>query len=375
MTLDHSSQKKTPFYDIHLSKKAKIVDFIGWAMPVQYSGIIEEVNYTRQKATIFDVSHMGEILVEGEGAEKFLQRVLSNDITKIGLSKAQYTLLCNYDGGVIDDLLVYKLADNKFWLVVNASNKDKDFEWLVKEKNEKEVEIKDESDLYGQIALQGPSAKNILKELLKDKGVGRELLDDLGYFEFIGAELFRSNSKVIISRTGYTGEDGFEIYMPWEEGVEAWIKLEKLGEKYDLKPAGLGARDVLRLEASLPLYGHELSEEFSPLEAGLTPFVRLNTSFIGKEALEKQKEEGLNRKLIGFVMDGRRVPRQGYELCLDDNKVGEVTSGSFSPTLEKPIGMGYVTSEVALVGGEIEVKIRKSHEKAKIVKTPFYRRG
>ncbi|UMZ74302.1 glycine cleavage system aminomethyltransferase GcvT [Natranaerofaba carboxydovora] len=363
-------REKTSFYEIHQKKQAKLVDFNGWILPVQYKGIIEEVKATREKAGIFDVSHMGEILVEGRKAVDNLQYLLSNDVTKLSPGKCQYTFMLNENGGVIDDLLVYRLDEAKFWLIVNAANINKDFNWINQVIDDEQCKIEDISTKVSQLALQGPKSVQILERAL-DKD-----LSNLRYFNFINLEF--DGKEVLVSRTGYTGEDGFEIYHPPEISEDIWKEIENVGKEYGLMPAGLGARDVLRLEASLPLYGNELLETITPLEAGLKPFIKFNTSFIGKESLEMQLEKGLKRKLIGFKLKDKRVPRNGFELYHKGEKIGFVTSGSFSPTLDEPIGMGYIDTEhkeEAEKGMELEVKIRKNFKVANITKMPFYRRG
>ncbi len=365
--------KKTPLYEVHNARKAKMVNFNGWDLPVQYQGIIEEVKATRQRASLFDVSHMGEIKIEDSESEEFLQRLLTNDVSKLSPGKAQYTLLCNNNGGIVDDLLVFRLGEKSFWLIVNAANIDKDLSWLKDNVQEQErVEIVDESNEFALIALQGPKAGEILSDLITNYNSDLNV-DDLANFSFKKTKI--SDIDLLISRTGYTGEDGFELFLPAEKGEKIWLLLEEVGEKYGLALAGLGARDVLRLEAALPLYGQELSEDITPLQAGLSSFVKFNKFFIGKEELEKQKEEGIKKKLIGFEMEGKRAGRNGYELYDQDNKVGVVTSGSFSPTIGKPIGLGYVSKAKAVIGNELKVKIRNKLEDARIVKIPFYRRG
>lgn len=368
----NSPGEKPPLYDYHLEKEAKMVDFGGWVMPLQYSGIIDEAKATRNDAAIFDVSHMGEILIEGSKAQEFLQRLLSNDVSVLKPGKIQYTLMCNEYGGVIDDLLLYCLGKDKFWLVVNAANKNKDLDWIKKLSQDFDgVNIKDESSEIALIALQGPKAKKILSSMLDKEQAN--ILAKLSYFQFekikIGA------AKTLVSRTGYTGEDGFEIYLSPDDARLIWDKIMENGMEHGLKPAGLGARDVLRIEAGLPLYGQEISAEISPLEAGLFPFIKFETNFFGKKELEKQKEEGIKRKLTGFVLEGKRPPRKGYEIYYKGGYVGIVTSGTYSPNLEKSIGMGFISYELADEETEIEIKLRKKNEKASIINLPFIRRG
>lgn len=361
--------KRTPLYQDHLELGAKMVDFGGWAMPVQYSGIIEEHNAVRSRAGLFDVSHMGEIQVRGNGSLAFLQRLVTNDVSKMAPGQCQYNFMCYPSGGVVDDLLIYKHNDNHYLLVVNAGNKDKDFEWILEQQKQWEIEdiaIIDLSCQTGQVALQGPRSLEILSPLTDLS------LADLRYYHF--AEGRVAGIAALVSRTGYTGEDGFEIYVPANKTSELWNKILEAGRPFGLLPAGLGARDTLRFEAKMPLYGHELSELRTPLEAGLGMFVSLaKGDFNGREALARQKEEGVKVKLVGFKMVERGVARSGYELEKDGRIIGEVTSGNFSPTLKANLGLGYVAKEEAAAGNEINVIIRDKAVKAQIVST-FYKR-
>jgi len=356
--------KKTPLYEKHVQLKGKIIDFGGWALPVEYSGIIPEHEAVRKKAGIFDVSHMGEITVKGEDSEKFLQMVLTNDISSLNNNQIAYTVMCYPHGGVVDDLLVYKYSSMDYLLVVNASNTEKDFSWL-KENLFGETEILNVSESYAQIALQGPSAQTILQRVTEKD------LNEIDFYYF-SDNVHIGNIKALVSRTGYTGEDGFEIYFDSNKAEEMWDIISEAG-KDTLMPAGLGARDTLRFEAALSLYGHELDENITPLEAGLGFCVKLNKdNFIGRESLAKQKSEGLKRKLIGFEMLDRGVPRSNYEVYAEGRKIGYVTTGSFSPTLKKNIGLALVDSSYAKEGTEIEVVIRNKILKAKVIKKPFY---
>ncbi len=359
--------KKTTLYELHKKLGAKMVEFGGWEMPVQYTGIIEEHKAVRSAAGVFDVSHMGEILVKGPGALALIQKLITNDAAKLTVGQALYSPMCYPSGGVVDDLLVYRLEDDEYWLVVNAGNKDKDFAWI-KKYQEGEVTVEDISDKTGQIAIQGPKAQDILGKITDIH------LGEIKYFRFAWAAT--AGVKTLVSRTGYTGEDGFELYMKAEEAPIVWEALLSTGKDDGLVPVGLGARDTLRFEARLPLYGHELNEEYTPLEAGLGFFVAFTKAenFIGKEALLKQKAEGIPRKLVGFEMVDRGIPRAGYRIEKNNIYIGEVTSGSFAPSLGKNLGLGYVKSGEAFLDNEINVIVRDKGLRARIIRTPFYKR-
>jgi len=357
--------KRTPLFNNHLESKGKLIDFGGWELPVEYSGIRTEHDAVRNAAGLFDVSHMGEITVTGEAAEEYLQNIVTNDISVLSNYQICYTTMCYPDGGVVDDLLVYKYSNKKYLLVVNASNTEKDYEWLDTHSIEN-VTIKNVSDEYSQLAIQGPKAQEILQKLSDI---------DLNEIEFYH---FADNVKIgeinaLVSRTGYTGEDGFEIYLPSAEGPILWDLLLESGKDFGLIPAGLGARDTLRFEAALPLYGQEIDKDITPLEAGLGFCVKLSKEkFIGREALAKQKSEGLKRKLAGFEMTERGIPRSHYQVYADGKKIGYVTTGSLSPTLNKNIGLALLDIDYTKEGTEIEVEIRNKKVKAKIIKKPFY---
>ena len=357
--------KKTPLYEKHNELGGKIIDFGGWALPVQYTGIIEEHEQVRKAAGLFDVSHMGEIIVKGQDAEIFIQNLVTNNIIGAKEHRIIYSPMCYSDGGVVDDLLIYKYSEQHYLLIVNASNTDKDYDWIIQ--NAKgQVEILNMSDRYAQFALQGPKAEIILQKLTDTP------LAEIGFFRF-KPDVRLDGVEAIVSRTGYTGEDGFEIYMNSESAVYLWEKILQVGKDEGLVPVGLGARDTLRFEAALTLYGHEISPEISPLEAGLGKFVKLEKDdFIGKEELVKQHEQGLKRNLVGFEMIDRGIPRNGYDVQIDGRKVGFVTSGSFSPSLGKNIGMALVESDINAEGAELDIVIRNKAVKAKTVKTPFY---
>ena len=360
--------KRTVLFDHYAEYGGKTIDFGGWDLPVQFSSIKAEHEAVRTKAGLFDVSHMGEVLVTGEGSLAYLQKMMTNDVSKLNIGQAQYTAMCYEDGGTVDDLLIYKREENNYLLVVNASNLEKDLAWM-KEHATEDVVIEDLSDDYGLLALQGPLAEAILQTLTS------EPLDDIKFFRF-KENVQICGQSVLISRTGYTGEDGFELYASPKSIVVLWKEILSAGESEGLVPAGLGARDTLRFEAGLPLYGQELSKEISPLEAGLGFVVKVNIEedFLGKEALQKQKNDGVSRKLVGIEMIDKGIPRTSYPVLVNDEEVGEVTTGTQSPTLNKNIGFALIQSEYAKEGQEVIVQVRKRQLKAVVVKTPFYKR-
>ncbi|MEH7841421.1 glycine cleavage system aminomethyltransferase GcvT [Bacillus safensis] len=362
--------KRTPLFHAYETFGAKTIDFGGWELPVQFSSIKEEHEAVRTKAGLFDVSHMGEVDVKGQDALPFLQRLLTNDVSKLTDGKALYTAMCYEDGGTVDDLLVYQKEKNHYLLVINASNIDKDVEWLLKHQEKDDVLIKNMSDQTALLALQGPLAADIIKE------VAGEEVTSLKPFTFLSkAEV--ANKEVLVSRTGYTGEDGFEIYCQSEDAVHLWSALLEAGQPKGLIPCGLGARDTLRFEARLPLYGQELTKDISPLEGGIGFAVKTDkeADFIGKAALKKQKEEGLKRKLVGIEMIDKGIPRTDYPVFSGEKQVGIVTTGTQSPTLKKNVGLALIETSVAELGAEVEVQVRKKRLKAKIVATPFYKRA
>jgi len=364
--------KRTPLYEMHLKYGARMVPFGGWEMPVQYSGVIEEHKAVRGAAGLFDVSHMGEFEVKGPQALEFIQLISVNNPAKLEIGQVQYSLMCYPSGTVVDDILTYRLGEHHYWLVVNAGNIDKDWEWVSQAKARSGLvnfELTNLSQEIGQIAIQGPLAEQILQPLVP----GVNLRDMKFYWAKTGVTVAGIRS-IVLSRTGYTGEDGFEVYIRREDAAALWESLLEAGDEDGLIPAGLGARDTLRFEARLPLYGHEISDQITPLEAGLGVFVRLKkgVDFIGREALAAQKEQGLTRKLVGIEMVERGIPRQGYEIAKDGQVVGFVTTGTFSPTLERNIGMAYVPVGLAELGSEVDVIIRGKAVKAKVVETPFY---
>ena len=359
--------RKTPLYDCHLEAEARMVEFAGWRMPVQYGGVIDEHRAVRSAAGLFDVSHMGEIRVAGPGAEGMLQRLTPNNVARLRPGRAHYSALLTERGTYIDDLLVYRLGEEEFLLVVNAANAAADLEWL-RAHGEGEAEVGDVSSSYALLALQGPRAEEILRPLT-DADLG-----ELSYYRFAEARV--AGRRMIVSRTGYTGEDGFELYVDPAGAPDLWRRLLAAGRPAGLVPAGLGARDTLRLEAAMALYGHELDEETTPLEAGLDWTVKWKSGeFIGRDALLEQREAGPRRRLCGFEVTGRGIARQGSAVLLDGEVAGAVTSGTWSPTFEKAIGMAYVEAEPPAVGHEIELEVRGRRLAGRIVELPFYRRG
>lgn len=365
-----SELKKTPIYPEYKKLGAKTIDFGGWDLPVQFSSIKEEHITTRTKAGLFDVSHMGEILVTGPKSLDYLQYVTTNDVSKLVPTKAQYAFMCNEAGGTVDDFLIYMLEENKYLLVVNAANTDSDYEWMVKHNHfsDEEVTIKNISHEYAQVALQGPKAEGILQSLTETD------LSTIKFFHFDQEVYFTGITEpALVSRTGYTGEDGFEIYIASSAGPSLWNLILEAGKDKGLLPVGLGARDTLRFEANLPLYGQELSTSISPIEAGLSFAVKVNkeTDFIGKEALKEQVENGPARKLVGIEMLDKGIPRNGYQVYHGEEEIGVVTSGTQSPTLQKNIGLALVKSSFAEVGTELEVQVRKRRLRAKVIPRTF----
>jgi glycine cleavage system T protein (aminomethyltransferase) len=371
--------KRTPLYDVYNSYEGvKIIDFGGWELPVNFAtGILDEHFAVRNSAGLFDVSHMGEVIVEGSGSGEYVDSLMTNTISNLGDGEVMYTLMCYPDGGVVDDLLVYRIHNEKYFLVINAANIEKDFSWIASDNPGthggifKKLTIENVSEQYCQIAVQGPSAETVLHALYPEAG-------EISFFTFVSnAEM--CGHTVLVSRTGYTGEDGFEIYCSNESAPLIWNALLETGKDSGLIPCGLGARDSLRLEAKLPLYGHEISSSITPLEANLSYFVDLTGSdFCGKTALIKQKEEGIPRTLRGIKMIDRGVPRQGYPVFLNGSEkpVGYVTSGTKSPTTENFIGLILIERGTGLkIGDTLEVEIHNKRKKAELVKTPFYKKN
>lgn len=356
--------KRTPLYEVHLGLGAKIVQFAGWEMPIQYSGIIDEHLAVRNCAGLFDVSHMGEIEISGQGALSALQRLLTNDVTRLSEGEAQYSLICYPNGCTVDDLTVYRTTNDLFMLCVNAANAEKDFLWI-KDNLKGKALARDISDETTLLALQGQKAEQILRKITMVD------LSRLGYFKFLRAEV--GGVKTTLSRTGYTGEDGFELFAQSERAQNLWAALMEAGAEFGLKPIGLGARDTLRMEMKYPLYGHELDENTTPIEACLNFAVRFEKGdFIGRDVLLKQSREGVSKKLIGFEIVGKGIARRDYKILKDGLIVGRVTSGTMSPSLKKPIGLGYVRPELADPGTELDVEIRGEAVKAIVHKSRFY---
>lgn len=352
--------KKTPLYQAFVDSGAKIVEFGGWAMPVQFSSIKEEHNAVRTNKGLFDVSHMGEVLIKGPEASQLVQYLLSNDTDKLEIGKAQYTALCNEEGGVIDDLITYQIGDNEYLLVVNAANTDKDFEWMKSHSDQFDAEVSNVSDQYGQLAIQGPKARDLVQDLV-DVDVS-----EMKPFEFkMDVTIFGKN--VILSQSGYTGEDGFEIYCKSEDALDICNGFLE----YDVEPCGLGARDTLRLEAGLPLHGQDLTESITPYEGGIAFAAKplIDADFIGKSVLKDQKENGSKRRTVGIEMIGKGIPRTGYTVMNKDGKeIGEVTSGTQSPLSGKAIGLAIIDRDEFEMGKEIVIQVRKRQVDAKIVK-------
>ena len=364
----NESLKRTPLYEEHLRAGAKIVPFAGWEMPIQYaSGITAEHQAVRQAAGLFDVSHMGEVEVRGPRAADFVQHVTTNDVGRLEVGQAQYSTLLRDDGTMLDDLLVYRFAD-RWMLVVNASNRERDHAWMAHFATEFDVELRDLTEEIALLALQGPRAEAILGPLAEDE------LSSIGYYRF--AESRVDGRPAIVSRTGYTGEDGFELYVSADDAAPLWRRLLEAGAGEGLVPAGLGARDSLRLEMGYALYGSDLDERHTPLEAGLGWVVKLDKGpFVGREALQRQKQQGLRHRLAGFRLLGRGFPRQGYTIQADGEPIGTVTSGIVSPSLGEGIGMGYLPPEFAKPGSHIEVMIRDRPIPGEVVRPPFYQNG
>lgn len=360
--------KNTALTQKHEALGAKMVPFAGFYMPVSYTGINQEHEVVRNKVGIFDVSHMGEFMVTGPDAEKFIQYTTSNNVSKLEPGKAQYSCLPNPKGGIIDDLLVYKMTDDKYMLVVNAGNIDKDWNWLQKNAEGFDVQMKNNSDTTSLLAVQGPNAVEALQKITDI---------DLSLIPFYSFERSRIGGvdDVIISATGYTGSGGFELYCHNEDAEQLWDAVMEAGKEFGIKPCGLGCRDTLRLEMGYCLYGNDITDATTPLEAGLGWITKLDTGFIGSDVLKQQKEEGVDKKLVALQMEEKRaIPRQHYEIVdEDDNEIGVVTSGTQSPSVSKPIALGYVKKEYSKQGTRVFVKVRNKPAAAVVVKLPFYK--
>ncbi|UEG53276.1 glycine cleavage system aminomethyltransferase GcvT [Mucilaginibacter daejeonensis] len=356
--------KNTALTEVHIREGAKMVPFAGYNMPVQYAGINAEHDTVRKAVGVFDVSHMGEFILKGDGALDLIQQVTSNDASKLYDGKVQYSCLPNENGGIVDDLLVYRIDEKTYMLVVNASNIEKDWNWISKY-NTYGVDMKDISDRTSLLAIQGPKATEALQSLT-DIDLG-----SMEYYTFKKGQ-FAGIDNVLVSATGYTGAGGFEIYFDNEHAEAIWNAVFKAGEPYGIKPIGLGARDTLRLEMGFCLYGNDIDDSTSPLEAGLGWITKFTKPFTNSEALQEQKAQGVSKKLVGFEMVERGIPRHDYEVVnAEGNNIGRVTSGTQSPSLQKAIGMGYVDKAYAKEGSEIYIKIRDNKVKAQVVKLPF----
>ena len=372
--MEQSTLKRTPLYNTHLALGGRMVEFGGWDMPVLYTSIVKEHQSVRNAAGLFDISHMGEFLFEGPEAKKFLNIILTNDLSKLNNGQGQYSLLCQDNGGVIDDLYAYRLSEDRYLLIVNASRIEVDWMWIRSQRNSKykslQLEMKDISKNYAAMALQGPNSTEIISKLFPQSAKIQK--NDILETKF-------KDESIWISRTGYTGEDGFELITPNTQAVALWKEVFEAGQSFELAPAGLGARDTLRTEAGYSLYGHELNSETTPIEAGLGWAVADHKiNFIGKDTCIIQKQDGTSRRCIGFKMTGKSAPpRENYtifESCEDKREIGQVTSGTQSPSLGYGIGLGYVESQYAKSGTSIEIEIRNNRFPAEVVKRPIFRK-
>lgn len=358
--------KNTSLSHIHERLGAKMIPFAGFNMPVQYSGVTVEHINVREHVGVFDVSHMGEFIIRGEGSFDLVQKITSNDVTKLVDGKVQYSCFPNGKGGIVDDLLVYRISENAYLLVVNASNIKKDWDWITAH-NASGVAMENISDRTSLLAVQGPKSALVLQSLTEMN------LSDMSYYTFQKG-VFAGKENVLISTTGYTGSGGFEIYVKNEDAEDVWNAVMKSGEKHQILPAGLAARDTLRLEMGFCLYGNDIDDSTSPIEAGLGWITKFTNDFVDSDRLKKQKENGVNRTLVGFELIDKGVPRQGYEVLNDNGeKIGVVTSGTMSPSLKKPIGLAYVPFSMKSVDTEIYISVRKKKLKAKVVSLPFYK--
>ncbi|WP_437186573.1 glycine cleavage system aminomethyltransferase GcvT [Planctomicrobium sp. SH668] len=358
---------QTALHDWHASHGGRMVDFAGWHMPIQYTSIVEEHHAVRQHAGLFDISHMGRVWFSGPGATEFLNLILTNDVSKMHPGQIRYSLVCREDGGILDDVLIYRFAE-KYLLVVNGANREKILGWIEKHRAGYDVQIEDSTLATTMIAIQGPQAEELLQPFVEAE------LGQIKYY--YGVETRAFGVPAVISRTGYTGEDGFELSVDNASGVAAWEQLIQAGVAIGLVPCGLGCRDTLRLEAAMPLYGHEMDESVNPLTSGLAFGVKLDKSnFIGKEALAAVATQPDLPKRIGLKLSGKRIARQGAEIYSGDLKLGDITSGTFSPTLQESLAMGYVPASHATPGKEVEIDIRGKRETATVVALPFYKRA
>lgn len=359
--------KRTPLYDVHRALGARMIDFAGWEMPLQYRGILAEHEAVRTRAGVFDLSHMGEIEIAGPEALAVCQELLVSDVARVHLGQAHYSLLCNQDGGIVDDVIVYRIAEDRYLFCVNAANRDTDYEWMVFH-NHHRAEIINRSEEYALVALQGPRASAILQRL-----TALDLSQIRRYWSAMGEV---ASVSALVARTGYTGEDGFELFVAAHQGTAVWAACLDAGRSENVVPVGLGARDTLRLEAGYLLYGHDIDAQTTPLEAGLQRLVRFEKeTFLGHEALRRQYAVGPSKQLIGIKMDGPGIPRRGYLLWDDERLLGRVTSGTQSPTLGIGIALGYVPPVAAATGTPLAVEIRGRRARARVVDRPFYHKG
>lgn len=356
----------TPFHDLHLKAGASMVDFGGWHMPVRYVGDKKEHLAVREKVGLFDVSHMGEIEIKGKGSLELLQYLTCNDVSQLQDGQIHYNVLMSPKGGFLDDLLIYRRATEDYFVVVNASHQEKDFEWITKQNEPFGAEVHFASHDYAQLAVQGPKAVDVLEKITEIP------VRTMKYYWFTEGECL--GVPAIISRTGYTGSDGYEIYFAPEHAEKIWNEILAVGEPHGILPCGLGARDSLRLEGKMLLCGTDVNDQITPLEAGLSWIVKLEKGdFVGREILQRQKEEGVSKKLIGFEMLEKGIPRHDYPIIKENQEVGIVTSGTLSITFNKAIGLGYVPPQFAKIGSQFEVQIRQRRALAQVVKTPFYK--
>ncbi len=360
--------KQTRFYGCHKKLGGRMIEFFGWEMPVEYKGVIEEHLAVRERAGLFDVSHMGEIIIQGKDALAFVQHLTPNDAGRLAVNQAQYTALTTPQGTFVDDMLVYCLAPDRYLLVVNAANSGKDYAWIVDQRDSFDVDISNQSDSYSQLALQGPKAMDILQPL-----TGVNLAELKSFWAGQGKV---AGVDTLVSRTGYTGEDGFEIYTLSPQPAVIWDEILAAGKSHGILPVGLGARDTLRLEAKLMLYGNDIDETTTVLEADLKWIIKFKKGdFLGRDVLASQLEEGIKRKIVGFELLDRGIPRPHYPIFVQGQKAGTVTSGTFSPYLKKSIGLTYLPVEKTEIGTDIEVGIREKMVKARVCPTPFYKRA
>ncbi|MCM8781744.1 MAG: glycine cleavage system aminomethyltransferase GcvT [Candidatus Omnitrophica bacterium] len=356
--------KRSPLYSVY-KDSARLIEFAGWELPVYFKGIKEEHLAVRNQVGLFDISHMGEIRIKGKDAFGFVQRVFCNDFSKIKPGKAQYGAFLNFEGGMIDDVIGYLFSPEEIFFCVNSANTEKDYQWLLEQKTQEQVEIINQSQEYAELALQGPKAEAVLARLVPE-------VAKIPRFGYLQAKILSKDS--IIARTGYTGEDGFEIFYPEAYAIELWQALLERGKEFGIEACGLGARDTLRLEMGYPLHGHDISEKTTPLEADLAWIVGWNKNFIGKEKLLVQKNLGIEKKRVGLEMQDKGIAREGYPIVLNGKEVGKITSGTKTPSLDKPIAMGYVPKDLAKPGQELKVKIRDEEKKLRVVSMPFYKK-